>query len=154
MEIEILQEDSRGFEMKILGEDHTFLNLLNSFLSKNKKVEHAAYKIEHPLVGVPKLFFKLKGVSKIEDILVGDVKGIGPKTAELLLAQGIRTADQLVLQQAEKLAEKTGIAETQLSKYIKEAKKKVPEDRFGYRAVLKETLSEVSKALKKIKKGV
>lgn len=152
MEIEVLKEGSEGFEVKILGEDHTFLNLLNTFLSKNKKVKYSAYKIDHPLIGEPKLFFRLKDASDFEDIPITKVKGVGPKTAEQLVATGIETADQLLLSTPEKLAEKTGIPEKLLTRYLAEARKMVPEDRFGYRAVLKEALSEISKTLGKIKK--
>jgi DNA-directed RNA polymerase subunit L len=154
MEIEFLREDSQGFELKIIGEDHTFLNLLTSFLDKNPKVEYAAYKIEHPLVGEPKLFFKIKGVSESEDISIRKVKGVGPKTADQLESVGIITASQLLLTTPEKLSERTGIAVKLLSKYMLEAKKMVPKDKFGYRAVLKEALTEVTKTLDKLKKEV
>ncbi|MFQ5800192.1 MAG: RpoL/Rpb11 RNA polymerase subunit family protein [Candidatus Hydrothermarchaeales archaeon] len=152
MEIEVLEEGSEGFEIKVLGEDHTFLNLLNTFLSKNKKVEYSAYKIDHPLIGEPKLFFRLKDASEFEDIPVTKVKGVGPKTAEQLMSAGIKTIDQLLLSTPEKLVEKTGIPEKLRARYIDEARKMVPEDRFGYRAVLKETLSEISTTFGKIKK--
>jgi hypothetical protein len=54
----------------------------------------------------------------------------------------------------EKLAEKTGIPPKLLTKYLEEARKVVPPDKYGYRAVLKEALAEVSKTLKELKKGV
>jgi DNA-directed RNA polymerase subunit L len=117
MEIEVLKEDSKGFEMKILGEDHTFLNLLTTFLNNNKKVAYAAYKIEHPLVGEPKIFFRLKKAAKEEETPIKKIKGVGPKTAAQLEAIGIKTASQLLLNTPEKLAEKSGIAEKLLTKY-------------------------------------
>jgi DNA-directed RNA polymerase subunit L len=154
MEIEVLKEDSEGFEVKILGEDHTFLGLITKFLNENKNVTYAAYKVEHPLVGDPKLFFKIKGIKKSVDIPVKNVPGVGPKTAKQLAGAGVETADQLLLHSPDKLAEKTKLKSKSLAKYIEEARKLVPVDRFGYRAELKKTLSEVSKALTNIKKSV
>ncbi len=152
MEIEVLREDSKGFELKILGEDHTFLNLLTSFLDRNKKVEFAAYKIEHPLVGEPKLFFRLKGLKEVEETPVEKIKGVGPKTADQLKAIGVSTVSQLLLQYPEKLSETTGIPLKLLSKYVEEAQKMQPKDKYGYRKVLKESLTEVSKTLGEMKK--
>lgn len=152
MEIEIIREDSEGFEIKILGEGHTFLSLLNSFLGKNKKVEYSAYKIEHPLIGEPALFFKTKGSKKIENVPISKVKGIGPKTVDQMKAAGIKTADQLLHTTPENLSERTGIAEKLILKYVEAAKKMVPADRFGYKAVLKESLKEMSKTFESLKK--
>ncbi len=154
MDVQVLREDSQGFEIEITGEDHSFLNLLTGFLDGHKKVEYAAYKIEHPLVGVPKLFFKLKGVSESEEIPVRKIKGVGPKTVEQRVGAGIESASQMLLFTPEKLAEKTGIAPKLIIKYLAEARKVVPPDKYGYRAVLKEALSEVSKTLEQLKKGV
>jgi DNA-directed RNA polymerase subunit L len=154
MDVEILREDSSGFEVKLIGEDHTFLSLLTEFLNKNEKIQYAAYKIEHPLVGEPKLFFRLNKVLESEDIPISKLKGVGPKTAKQLENLNIITVSQLLLHEPEKLAKKSGIAVKSLSKYIDEARKMVPEDRFGYRAVLKNSLSELLKTLKQIKKTV
>ncbi len=152
MEIEILKEDSEGFEIKIIGEDHTFLSLLNSFLGKNKHVEYSAYKIEHPLIGEPKLFFRIKGTKKMEDVPISKVKGIGPKTAEHMMAAGIKTADQLLHATPGILSERTGIAEKLILKYVETAKEMIPADRFGYKAVLKESLKEMSKTFGGLKR--
>jgi len=46
------------------GEGHTLCNLLVASLNKNDGVEFAAYKIEHPLIGKPKVFLKLKNIEK------------------------------------------------------------------------------------------
>lgn len=154
MDIEVLQESSQGFEIKITGEDHTFLNLLTSVLHGMKEVEYAAYKIEHPLLGIPKLFFSLKEVSDSDEIPIRNIKGVGSKTAEKLETAGITNVSQLLLGTPEKLAEKTRIALKPLLKFLDEARKMEPKDKYGYRAVLKDALAEVSKTLEKVKKGV
>jgi len=153
MEIEVLREDSEGFEVKVGGEDHTFLNLLTTFLQGNEKVEYAAYKVDHPLVSEPRLFFKLKDLSAEEDVPVESIKGVGPKTRELLHGIGIKTVSQLLLQNPAKLAEETGIAEKLIERYVEEGRKMVPKDKFGYRAVLRESLSELGRSFEEIKKG-
>ena len=154
MDVEILREDSGGFEVQIAGEDHGFLSLLTSFLDKSDKVEQAAYKVEHPLVGIPKVFFKLKGVKVDDEISVKDLKGVGPKTADQLEAVGINTAGKLLLSTPEKVSERTGVAAKLLEKYFVEARKVVPEDKYGYRAVLKATLGAIGKEMDKVKSEV
>jgi DNA-directed RNA polymerase subunit L len=64
MKLNITKEDAEGFEMEIEGEGHTLCNLLIASLNKNDEVEFAAYKIEHPLIGKPKVFLKLKEVEE------------------------------------------------------------------------------------------
>jgi len=156
MDIEVLREDSTGFELKLKGEDHSFLSLLTEFLDKDEKVDYAAYKIEHPLVGEPKLFIKLKGVKKdsSEDLPISKIKGVGPKTAEKFEAAGLKSASQILQGSPSKLVEKTGVAEKTVLKILEEVKKAVPADKYGYRAVFKNALSEISKTFKTVKKGV
>ena len=154
MDVEVLREDSGGFEVQITGEDHGFLSLLTRFLDNSDKVESAAYKVEHPLVGEPKLFFRLVGVKADDEIPVKTIKGVGPKTADQLEAVGIDTAGKLLLSTPEKVSERTGVAVKNLEKYFEEARKLVPEDKYGYRAVLKDTLAAISKEMEKVKSGV
>lgn len=153
MEIAVLKEDSEGFEVMLKGESHTFPNMLTEFLDRNPMVEYAAYKIEHPLVGEPKLFFKLKGELDSEDVAVKDIKGVGPKTYESLHSIGILTAGQLLVNTPQNLSERTGIAVGTIVKIMEEARRLVPVDKFGYRVVLKEALTELKAALEEVKKG-
>jgi len=67
MEIEILKNEKETLEFKIIGERHTFPQLLKYFLLKDAKVEFASYKLEHP--HNPDSLFLLK------------TKGKAPKTA-------------------------------------------------------------------------
>lgn len=50
LNIEVIKNEGSLMEFKIIGEDHTLCNLLREVLLKNKKVNVAAYKIEHPLL--------------------------------------------------------------------------------------------------------
>ncbi|MFH0970186.1 MAG: DNA-directed RNA polymerase subunit L [Candidatus Diapherotrites archaeon] len=49
MEIEFIKKQARHVEFKLLGETHTFANLLKSHLMDDPSVEFVAYKLEHPM---------------------------------------------------------------------------------------------------------
>jgi len=62
-------EDDR-LELAFGGEGHTLLNLLQSFLLKNKDVEMAGYRKPHPLMDRSLLFMDMrKGENPIEALL-------------------------------------------------------------------------------------
>jgi DNA-directed RNA polymerase subunit L len=62
-------EDDR-LELAFGGEGHTLLNLLQSFLLKNKDVEMAGYRKPHPLMDRSLLFMDMKkGKNTIEALL-------------------------------------------------------------------------------------
>lgn len=49
MPIEMLSKSKNEVEFKLMGERHTFPQLLVGELLKNEHVDFAAYKLEHPL---------------------------------------------------------------------------------------------------------
>ncbi|MBI5391807.1 DNA-directed RNA polymerase subunit L [Candidatus Woesearchaeota archaeon] len=53
MDIHILKEEKDLLEVEIVGEGHTFCNLLRDTLNNQKEVKHASYMIQHPLVSNP-----------------------------------------------------------------------------------------------------
>lgn len=55
MELEILEETKNKLHFKVKGEDHTLLNLLKEELWHDKNVKVSAYKMDHPLVGIPEM---------------------------------------------------------------------------------------------------
>jgi DNA-directed RNA polymerase subunit L len=62
-------EDNR-FELAFGGEGHTLLNLLQSFILKNKDVEMAGYRKPHPLMDRSLLFMDMKkGKAPVEALL-------------------------------------------------------------------------------------
>jgi DNA-directed RNA polymerase subunit L len=62
-------EDDR-LELAFGGEGHTLLNLLQSFLLKNKDVEMTGYRKPHPLMDRSLLFMDMKkGKNPIEALL-------------------------------------------------------------------------------------
>jgi DNA-directed RNA polymerase subunit L len=59
MEIEILSEQENEVEIRIIGEDDTFANLLRKILHEDAHVQFAAYKITHPLTERDRPIFKV-----------------------------------------------------------------------------------------------
>lgn len=66
MELNILEESSKRMVFELKGETHTFCNALKEALWKIKGVEIASYKIEHPLVKIPKFLIETKGIEPRE----------------------------------------------------------------------------------------
>ena len=50
MEVKVLQKTKNELKIEIVGEDHTFCNLLQSVLLQDKNVEIAGYDQPHPLI--------------------------------------------------------------------------------------------------------
>jgi len=50
MELEVLRKEKNLLEIVLVGEDHTFANLLRRTLKSDDHVVYAAYKVGHPLL--------------------------------------------------------------------------------------------------------
>ena len=61
MEIEFLKKQTNHVEFRIMGETHTFANLLKSHLVDDPSVEFVAYKLEHPMDKDAMFILKTKG---------------------------------------------------------------------------------------------
>jgi len=48
LKIEVLSSDKNQVEFKLVGERHTFAQLLKHYLLKHSDVEFASYKLNHP----------------------------------------------------------------------------------------------------------
>ena len=59
MEIEVLNDQKNEMEIRIIGEDDTFANLLRKMLHEDDHVQTAAYRITHPLTERNKPIFKI-----------------------------------------------------------------------------------------------
>jgi len=69
MEIELVEKRDDSILIKIIGEDHTFCNLLRAELAKDENVVSAVYTIEHPLTEPPKFYLKVKREKSPERVL-------------------------------------------------------------------------------------
>lgn len=59
MEVELLEKEGTKMKIKIIGEGHTFCNVLRKKLHEDERVETAAYNIEHPLLSEPVMHVKV-----------------------------------------------------------------------------------------------
>ncbi len=67
MQVKILEYDEdKELTMEILGEGHTFANLIREFLSDAKDVDSAGYMKEHPFVEKAKLVIKAVPKKKLD----------------------------------------------------------------------------------------
>ncbi|USS40700.1 DNA-directed RNA polymerase subunit L [Thermococcus aggregans] len=65
MKIEVIKREENLLEFYLVGEDHTFANLLDEVLHENKHVKFAAYTIEHPILMARKPRFRVVTDGKI-----------------------------------------------------------------------------------------
>ena len=76
MEVKILVNEKDNLELELVGADQSLAQLIAERLNQEKGVEFAAYKMEHPLVGSPKVTVKTKkgDASKLVLEKVGEIK--------------------------------------------------------------------------------
>jgi DNA-directed RNA polymerase subunit L len=60
LEIESFEENENILKMTVLGEGHTFMNLLRYYLTSSDEIEYAGYTMRHPLETRSDLFIKTK----------------------------------------------------------------------------------------------
>jgi DNA-directed RNA polymerase subunit L len=154
MEVRIIRESDTELELELVGEDHTFCNALRVVLNTNDKVLTASYKVEHPLLGNPKIYLRTKRVrvpTKERDVPLQEVKGIGSVREKQLREAGISTANELLKADIEELQKKTGLPLKVLEGYKSEAQKLDYGIETPARYVLKESLTELSRVFSELK---
>lgn len=62
--MKVITDKKNELEIEITGETHTLCNALRKTLMEDKDVEAAAYVIDHPIIGEPKLYIKAKNPKK------------------------------------------------------------------------------------------
>ena len=60
MEVKVLINEKNTLELEMVGGEQSLAQLLAERLNEDKDVEFASYKVEHPIVGNPKLFVRTK----------------------------------------------------------------------------------------------
>jgi len=83
MELELVEKGDDSILFKIIGEDHTFCNMLRAELAKDENVVSAVYTIEHPLTEPPKFYLKVKKDRSPERILADAAKRLAEQLEEL-----------------------------------------------------------------------
>jgi len=62
--MKVIKDTKKELEIEITGESHSLCNTLRKTLMEDEDVEAAAYVIEHPIIGEPKLYIKAKNPKK------------------------------------------------------------------------------------------
>ena len=62
--MKIIKDTKNELEIELEGESHTLCNVLRKILMEDEDVRAAAYVIEHPIIGEPKLYIRGKNPRK------------------------------------------------------------------------------------------
>ena len=69
MKIKILKKSHNELKMEVEGEGHTFCNVIQRALLKDRRVDLAGYSVPHPLTSSPVIYVRTRGQSKPETVL-------------------------------------------------------------------------------------
>ena len=76
MEVKVLSKSKNELRLEIVGEDHTFCNLLQNVLLQDKNVELAGYDQPHPLIRTSIVYLKTKREVSPEKTLLSALSSI------------------------------------------------------------------------------
>ncbi len=77
MKVKVIEDNKNKLVLEIRGEGHAFCNALKKELWNDKHVKTAAYKIEHPLVGIPTMIVETDGKETPKKALTEAAKRLG-----------------------------------------------------------------------------
>jgi DNA-directed RNA polymerase subunit L len=81
MKVKVVEDNKKNkLVLEIKGEGHAFCNALKKELWNDKHVKIAAYKIEHPLVGIPTMVVETDGKETPKKALTEAAKRLGKLT--------------------------------------------------------------------------
>lgn len=69
MEIKVQENTKKRMIFELIGADHTFCNALKKELWNDSSVRAAAYKVDHPLIGVPRFIVETNGQKEAKAVL-------------------------------------------------------------------------------------
>jgi DNA-directed RNA polymerase subunit L len=76
MEVKVLTKNKNELRVEIVGEDHTFCNLLQNVLLEDKNVEIAGYDQPHPLIRSSIVYLRTKRETSPEKALLNALANI------------------------------------------------------------------------------
>jgi DNA-directed RNA polymerase subunit L len=82
MEIKVLKRTSNELKIEIVGEGHTFCNVLQKALLEDDATEMAGYDLPHPLMSDPTIYIQTKKGLKPETAIRNAVKKIRKQNKE------------------------------------------------------------------------
>ena len=76
MEVKVISKSKNELRLEIVGEDHTFCNLLQNVLLQDKNVELAGYDQPHPLIRSSIVYLRTKREASPEKTLLSALSNI------------------------------------------------------------------------------
>ncbi len=76
MEVKVLSKTKSELRLEIVGEDHTFCNLLQNVLLEDKNVEIAGYDQPHPLIRSSIIYLRTKRETSPEKVLLNALASV------------------------------------------------------------------------------
>ncbi len=76
LEVKVLSKTKSELRLEIVGEDHTFCNLLQNVLLEDKNIEIAGYDQPHPLIRTSIVYLRTKREASPEKALLNALAGI------------------------------------------------------------------------------
>jgi DNA-directed RNA polymerase subunit L len=83
MKINILNRSENELRIEIVGEGHTFCNVLQDALLKDKHIDYAGYRIPHPLISNPIFYIRTKKTKTPKDALMEAVKRVNTEAKKI-----------------------------------------------------------------------
>lgn len=83
MELKLIEDKKTKLVLEVHGEDHTLVNALTDELWNDDSVKVAAYRIDHPLIGIPTMIVETSG-KDAKDVLSKAAQRLG-KDAEKIV---------------------------------------------------------------------
>ena len=80
MEVKVLEEKKNRLTIEMKGEGHAFCNALKKELWNDSHVKAAAYKVAHPLVGIPTMVVETDGKETPKKALTEAAKRLSKET--------------------------------------------------------------------------
>jgi len=86
MKVKILNKTENELKIEIEKEGHTFCNVVQKALLKDKRVDLAGYNIAHPLTSSPVIYLRTKTKTKPETVLKEAAVDVQKDTAAFRVA--------------------------------------------------------------------
>ena len=83
MPVKVLKNAGSEIRLRLIGEDHSTLQMFRSRLNDNDKVEYANYFTGHPDLDEPELFVRVKKGAKADKIVKDLCSAIAKEFADL-----------------------------------------------------------------------
>ena len=84
MELKVHENTKKRMVFELIGADHTFCNALKKELWNDSTVRAAAYKVDHPLIGVPRFIVETNGQKDAKAVLKAAISRMKKQNKDFL----------------------------------------------------------------------